>query len=201
MVVGERMYNTTASQHLSPINVTLEHPFLSMLVKFVPSPDWFGGFSDLRTISYETETYYNRLVIQSYVWDAGTDGGQTYTALDLDLDPQVQVKRITKNNIPFRKPFLSPDESYIPVPMEIECVLRVGEGSVIPKVPFNESQIRPPLYVERPDDDFIDGMEPHNWWELYGNGECFGKRCSGAPGMLSWTILSSSILMLIAVMW
>jgi len=180
MVEGERMFNTSESQHLPPINVTFEHPFLSLMTKFTPSPDWFGGFSDLRMISYESETYFNRVVIQSYVWDAGTDAGQSYTALDRDEDPQEPVSRITKNNIPHRKPFLSPDESYIPVPLEIECILRVGDGPVIPGVAFDESQIRPPLYVPRPDDDFIDGMEPHNWWLRYGNGECHGKFCNSA---------------------
>lgn len=194
MVIGDRMFNTTESQHLPPINVTFEHPFLSMLTKFTPSPDWFGGFSDLRTISYETETYYNRLVIQSYVWDAGTDAGATYTALDRDMDPQEPVARMTKNNIPPRKPFLSPDESYIPTPIEVECVLRVGEGPVIPNVPFDESQIRPPLYVPRPDDDFIDGMEPHVWWQKYGDGQkCRGRFCNSA-GMVKLTVAAVAAL-------
>jgi len=197
MVEGERMFNTTESQHLPPINVTFEHPFLSLMTKFTPSPDWFGGFSDLRTISYETETFYNRVVIQSLVWDAGTDAGQSYTALDHDEDPQEPVSRITKNNIPHRKPFLSPDESYIPVPLEIECILRVGEGTVIPGVSFDESQIRPPLYVPRPDDDFIDGIEPHNWWHKYGvNGECHGKFCNSA---VSNNLMVTAVVMLVTM--
>jgi len=155
MIIGERMFNTTESQHMPPINVTFEHPFLSSMVKLTPSPDWFVGFSDFRTIRYETETFLNRVVIQSYVWDAGTDDGQTYTALDRDLDPQVPVKRFRPNNVPPGGQFLSPDRSFIPTPAEFECVLRVGEGDVIPGVPFNESHIRPPLYVPRPDDDWI----------------------------------------------
>jgi hypothetical protein len=193
MVIGDRMFNTSESQHLPPINVTIEHPFLSMLTKFTPSPDWFGGFSDFRAISYETETYFNRVVIQSFVWKAGTDSGQTYTALDRDMDPQESVSRITKNNIPYRKPFLSPDESYIPTPLEVECVLRVGEGPVVPNTPFNENQIRPPLYVPRPDDDFIESMEPHVWWQLYGQGtDCIGRLCNSA-GIVSLAVLSAAL--------
>jgi len=180
MVQGDRMFNTTDSQNLPPINVTYEHPFLSMMTKFTPSPDWFGGFSDLRVVSYESETYFNRIVIQSYVWDAGTDAGESYTALDRDMDPQQPVSKINIGNIPHRKSFLSPDESLIPVTLEIECVLRVGEGSVVPGVAFDERQIRPPLYVPRPDDDFIDGMEYYNWWKKYGNGECRGRSCNSA---------------------
>jgi len=93
MIVGERMFNTTETQELPPINVTYSHPMLSSMVKVTPSPDWFVGFSDLRTISYDTETYYNRIVIQSYVWDSGTDDGQNYLSFDRDLDPQVVCSR------------------------------------------------------------------------------------------------------------
>jgi Spondin_N len=179
MINGERMFNTTESQHLPPINVTFEHPFLSSMVKMQPSPDWFVGFSDFRTISYDTETYFNRVLIQSYVWDSGTDGGQTYTALDRDLDPQIPVYRfcapdsdkskrrcpdLTKGRVetPPLGQFLDYTGAYIPTPAEFECVLRVGEGDVFAGTPFNETQIRPPLWVPRPDDDFVDGVSPHD---------------------------------------
>jgi len=155
MVVGERMFNTSESQHLPPINVTFEHPFLSTMAKMTPSPDWFAGFSDFRTIAFDTETYYNRFVIQSAPWDCGTDAGMTYTAIDRDLDPQTTVSKIKHDTVPPLGQFLSPDGTFIPVVAEYECTLRVGEGSVIPGLAFNESQIRPPLYVPRPDDDWI----------------------------------------------
>jgi hypothetical protein len=160
MVVGERMFNTTESQHLPPINVTFGMPWLSAMVKVTPSSDWFVGFSDFRSISYDTETYYKRIVIRSFLWDAGTDGGQTYTALDRDLDPQEPVSRITSENAPRGGHFLSPNGVYIPQPAEFECVWRVGEGSMLGSgIAFNESEIRPPLYVER-DDDFWEGLPP-----------------------------------------
>jgi hypothetical protein len=180
IVHGERMFNTTDSQHLPPINVTFEHPWLSSMVKITPSPDWFVGFSDFRTISYDTETYYNRIVIQSDVWDGGTDGGLTYTALDRDLDPQIPVYRfcappvgktskrkcpdLDKGRIPVPPlgQFLDYTGTYIPTPAEFECVLRVGDGEIYAGNEFNETQIRPPLWVPRPDDDFVDGVSPHD---------------------------------------
>mmetsp|Transcript_45494 Transcript_45494/g.110693 ORF Transcript_45494/g.110693 Transcript_45494/m.110693 type:complete len:364 (-) Transcript_45494:199-1290(-) len=179
MIVGDRMFNTSESQTLPPINVTMEHPFLSSMVKVTPSPDWFVGFSDFRTISYDTETYYNRFVIQSYVWDSGTDAGQTYTALDRDLDPQIPVYRFCVRTppgsrrkcpdlsrgwieTPARGQFLDYTGTYIPTPAEFECVLRVGNEQIYPGVPFDESQIRPPNYVARPDDDFVQGISPRD---------------------------------------
>jgi hypothetical protein len=204
MVLGERMFNTTASQHLPPINVTYSHPWLSAMTKITPSPDWFVGFSDLRTISYDTETYYNRIVVQSYVWDSGTDEGQSYLSFDRDLDPQVpcmrmcippnvggggkgtydsnihhkpgkmQVHHPTGNTkkcpdretgrvaIPLGGQFMDYSASYIPFPAEYECVLRVGDGEVYAGNEFNETQIRPPAHVARPDDDFLDGISPYD---------------------------------------
>ena len=40
-----------------------------MVKKMTPSRDWSVGFSDLRTISPVTETFYNRTVIHSWEWD------------------------------------------------------------------------------------------------------------------------------------
>ena len=175
------------------------------MVKITPSPDWFVGFSDFRTISYDTETYYNRFVIQSYVWDAGTDEGQNYLSFDRDLDPQVpcmrfcvppfsagnggfgtfdsniqsgggvgQIHHPTANTqkcpdkekgrvaVPRNGQFLDYTSSYIPYPAEFECVLRVGDGEVYAGFAFDEEQIRPPKYVARPDDDFLDGISPYD---------------------------------------
>jgi Spondin_N len=159
MIVGERQFNTTDSQHLPPINVTFEHPFLSSMVKLTPSPDWFAGFSDFKTINPATETYYEQFVIRSFVWDAGTDDGQKYTALDRDLDPQWVVTRMTLENVPPMGQFLSPDGTFIPHPCEFECILRVDDRDIVPGKPFDELEdIRPPLYVDRVGyDNFIEG--------------------------------------------
>jgi YD repeat-containing protein len=199
MVVGERMFNTTESQHLPPINVTYSHPWLSSITKIVPSPDWFVGFSDLRMISYDTETYYSRIVIQSYVWDSGTDDGQTYLAFDRDMDPQEPCQRfcvpskllgnkggvgnsdaniITHHpngnskkcpdkekgriRIPQGHQFVDYTGTYIPYPAEYECILRVDDTEIFTGNEFNETQIRPPKNVKRPDDDFLDGLSPYD---------------------------------------
>lgn len=195
LVLGERMFNTTESQHLPPINVTFEHPFLSAMVKMSPSPDWFVGFSDLRTISPVTETYYNRIVIRSWVWDSGTDSGGTYTALDRDLDPQIPVARMTKNSVPPKGQFLDPTGTFIPIPAEFECILRVGDGQIISGVPFDEVDLRPELHMPR-DDDFIDGMPPgHGANGKNGNGN--GNGSNGKDGSVS---VSASVGLLGALM-
>lgn len=204
MVIGTRMHNTSESQQLPPINVTYTHPWLSAMTKIIPSPDWFVGFSDFRSISYDTETFYNRVVIKSYVWDAGTDDGRNYLSFDRDLDPQVPCMRFcvppfmgeggegtydtniihqpgansihhpTSNThkcpdkekgrveVPRAGQFLDYSASYIPYPAEYECVLRVGDGDVFAGSKFDEDQIRPPKFVARPNDDFLEGISPYD---------------------------------------
>lgn len=153
------MFNTTESQHLPPINVTSESFLLSSMVRMDPSPDWFVGFSDYPTINSDTETFYQRFVLESYIWDAGTDQGETYTATDLDpLQNNVvmQFTAQTENlpagykSVPEGGIFLGPPgdaSGCIPVPAEFECVLHIGEhpiGGV-------SDDLLPPLYVERQD--------------------------------------------------
>ena len=111
--------------------------------------------------------------IHLYAWEAsltlcntvlylfiGLTAGLTYTALDRDLDPQIPVYKFTKDNVPPKGNFLDPTGSYIPTAAEFECILRIGDGQVIPGLDFEEDQIRPPLYVPRPEDDFVDGEPP-----------------------------------------
>jgi hypothetical protein len=155
LVVGERMFNTTDSQPLPPINISSEHSLLSSMVRMSPSPDWFVGFSDFETISSTTQTFYQRFVLESYIWDAGTDEGDSYTATDLDPLNSNVVQQFTAQtqNLPagFRSVpeggiFLGPNAATcIPVPAEFECVLHVGEYLT------DDSDVRPPLYVERED--------------------------------------------------
>jgi hypothetical protein len=188
------MFNTSQAQHLPPINVTYEQPWLSSMAKMTPSPDWFVGFSDFRTISYDTETFYNRIVIQSYIWDSGTDSGQSYTALDRDLDPQIPVDRFRATAVPAKGQFLSPDGTFIPTPAEYECVLRVGDGPVIPGLPFNESHIRPPLYSPR-DDDWIGEPDKSQDRCAHGNYMNCNNKNSGAA-----SIANASTMVLAAVL-
>jgi hypothetical protein len=131
MVVGECMFNTTKSHNLPPINVTYGAPYLSAMVKITPLPDWFVGFFNFHSILYNMETYFKRILIQSFVWDACTNGGQTYTALDCNMDPQEPVTCIRVNNAAREGQFISTTGDYVPTLAKFECVLQVGEGSML----------------------------------------------------------------------
>ncbi|KAJ1141138.1 hypothetical protein NDU88_007473 [Pleurodeles waltl] len=75
--------------------VTMEpsHPFVSIIVRIVPSPDWFVGVSSLNLC--ENSTWRTRKLLDLYPWDAGTDSGFTFSSPNFETEPQEAVSQIT----------------------------------------------------------------------------------------------------------
>jgi Spondin_N len=115
--------------YMPGIRVNPDYPFLSGIVSMNPSPDWFTGFYLLDVVDEYDRTYWNRIVIHTYPWDAGTDGGTTYTDVDYDLDPTINVERIYAKNALPNGIFLSPaGDEVLPV-AEWDCALHVCNSS------------------------------------------------------------------------
>ncbi|EEC45699.1 spondin like protein [Phaeodactylum tricornutum CCAP 1055/1] len=109
---------------LDGITVDSDFPFISGMAGINPSPDWFTGFYLLDSIDEFDRTFWNRIKIHTYPWDAGTDAGETYTSPDSDLDPPLDVERIFPQNAPDGI-FVSPDGSTVHPVGEWECILHV----------------------------------------------------------------------------
>jgi Spondin_N len=112
---------------IPPVEVNSDYNYMNGVVGFVPSPDWFTGFYLFDTIDEYDRTFFNRFLLHTYPWDAGTDGGDTYTATDVDLDPPVIVSRIFPNNAPGpnKNLFVSPVDGLVKPTGEFECRLHV----------------------------------------------------------------------------
>lgn len=110
--------------YLPGIKVTPDYPFLNGIASMMPTPDWFTGFYLLDTIDEYDRTYWHRILIHTYPWDAGTDAGDTYMAVDQDMDPPKNVERIGPGNTP-NGIFLSPDGRSVRPVAEWDCVLHV----------------------------------------------------------------------------
>jgi hypothetical protein len=111
--------------YVPPIPVSYDYPFLNAIAGIFPSPDWFTGFYLFDTVDEYDRTFWERFTVRTYPWNAGTDGGQSYTAEDQDLDPPVNVERIYPNNAPSDGAFLSSDGSTVLPVAEFDCVLHV----------------------------------------------------------------------------
>ncbi len=110
--------------YFPPVVVTDDHPYLSGIAGFDPSPDWFTGFYMMDTRDEYSGKFWSHFKVQTYPWDAGTDGGTIYEDVDHELEFPEPVHRITPENAQ-NKIFVSPmGDEVLPV-AEFECILHV----------------------------------------------------------------------------
>jgi hypothetical protein len=83
---------------LSPGAVTVEFtvsqdcPLVTVVSMIAPSPDWFVGVTGLSF--YGEEGWIEETVIELYPYDAGTDGGVSYTSPDEPTEEREGIYRI-----------------------------------------------------------------------------------------------------------
>ena len=87
---------------------TKEHFLLSFVTMVAPSPDWFTGAADVRLVV--DDAWIDAAELTLWVWDAGTDNGDTYRPdpRNADAQPQQSVRLVTTPH------FLTP-EGLIPI--------------------------------------------------------------------------------------
>lgn len=73
--------------------VTQDFPLATVVTMIAPSPDWFVGVSGLSL--FEDGQWVDRIVIDLYPYDAGTDSGETYTSPNDDTNPRDPISEIT----------------------------------------------------------------------------------------------------------
>ena len=74
------------------IKLEERHPLVSLVTMIAPSPDWFTGVAGVRLLEDGAWVAEQTLVLEA--WDAGTDGGATFTSPDADAMPQGRVERL-----------------------------------------------------------------------------------------------------------
>ena len=83
----------------SPGEVSLEfeiassHPLVSVVSMLAPSPDWFIAVSNINLL--ENKEWVTSKTITVDIYDAGTDGGDTFRSPDMPTDPRVPIFVIT----------------------------------------------------------------------------------------------------------
>uniref|UniRef100_W5MTH5 Spondin 2a, extracellular matrix protein n=1 Tax=Lepisosteus oculatus TaxID=7918 RepID=W5MTH5_LEPOC len=71
-------------------------PQLSLLVKIIPSPDWFVGVDSLDLC--EGGQWKQDVTLNLYPYDAGSDSGFTFSSPNFPTDPPENITRITSQN-------------------------------------------------------------------------------------------------------
>lgn len=88
---GGGIGNSPGSVSLT-FDVTEEYPLVSLVSMLAPSPDWFVGTDGLDL--FEGGAWTPKLMVDLYVYDAGTDSGPNYTSPDQDTNPAEPIFEI-----------------------------------------------------------------------------------------------------------
>ena len=73
-------------------DISQSHPLVTLVSMIAPSPDWFVGVTALPL--FENGQWTNTRRVDLEPWDAGTDGGATFTSPDLPFVPRLPIARI-----------------------------------------------------------------------------------------------------------
>lgn len=74
------------------VEVTMEHPSITLATMIAPSPDWYIAVVNINL--FENNSFVNQKTVEAHVYDAGTDDGVTYTSPDEISDPQQPITLI-----------------------------------------------------------------------------------------------------------
>lgn len=77
-------------QAVMTVTTTKSHPLMSFVTMLAPSPDWFTGAADIALV--EDDAWVENRTVTLWAWDSGTDGGETYRADNLEIQPQQSIR-------------------------------------------------------------------------------------------------------------
>jgi len=73
-------------------SISRDFPLITVVSMLAPSPDWFIGVTALPL--FENNQWLEKIVVNLYAYDAGTDNGSTYTAPDEVSNPPEPITQI-----------------------------------------------------------------------------------------------------------
>ncbi|XP_029448586.1 spondin-2 [Rhinatrema bivittatum] len=83
-------------QSLTELEVHSRHSLVSLMVRIVPSPDWFVGVNSLNLC--EGDHWKEEVSLDLYPYDAGTDSGFTFSSPNFATIPQGTITEITASS-------------------------------------------------------------------------------------------------------
>ena len=92
-VVRQRIGQGGTSSATFTVEVTTDHPLVTLLSMIGPSPDWFVGVSGL-SLQDDSGHWVDRHVLDLYPYDAGTEEGAEFSLNNPATSPQVAITSI-----------------------------------------------------------------------------------------------------------
>jgi len=99
-VVGGGVIFNSVTQfiELPVLTVDEDKNILSGISMVAPSPDWIAGFNGF--VPVVDGMWLESFTIESQPYDAGTDGGETFAAGNVPLDPATEMFELTPDTTP-----------------------------------------------------------------------------------------------------
>lgn len=73
--------------------VNSNFPYITLVSMIAPSPDWFVAVEEVNLM--ENGSFVNSKIVNTTVYDAGTDNGSTFTSDNADTNPAQNITLIT----------------------------------------------------------------------------------------------------------
>ncbi|GAB1605104.1 spondin-1-like isoform X1 [Argonauta hians] len=110
IVKTPQMWGNVLGSHQALFTVNKDYQYLSLITMIGPSPDWCVGVSALN-LCQKNCSWADKMEINLYPWDAGTDDGPSYMGPKSPTTPQEKIHEITNRypNSP-SSPFYGPDK-------------------------------------------------------------------------------------------
>lgn len=89
-----RVFNSPGTDRVT-FQIKPSHPLVTVTSMIAPSPDWFVGVSGLNLL--DGNRWRNRVEVELFAYDAGTDGGTRYNSGNDPLNPRENISRIEES--------------------------------------------------------------------------------------------------------
>ncbi|WP_375238820.1 spondin domain-containing protein [Aurantibacter sp.] len=90
--LNKQILGYNQSTLISDIEFTTEFHYLTLISMIAPSPDWFVSINSLNLRNDTNTAWKTTFTIDVFMYDAGTDSGNTYTASNMPNSPTVITK-------------------------------------------------------------------------------------------------------------
>jgi len=94
VIIRGRVIGSPATDQVT-FQIKPSHPLVTVTSMIAPSPDWFVGVSGLNLL--DGSSWRDRVEVELFVYDAGTDGGTSYASADAPLNPRVNIRQIQES--------------------------------------------------------------------------------------------------------
>uniref|UniRef100_A0A7S1BI99 Spondin domain-containing protein n=1 Tax=Corethron hystrix TaxID=216773 RepID=A0A7S1BI99_9STRA len=84
----------TKKIRIKELGVSKDHPYVSAITMIAPSPDWITGLDSLK-LTDDNGDWLEKVRVNVYPYDAGTDSGKTFEAKNVETNPQANIQMLS----------------------------------------------------------------------------------------------------------